>query len=173
MSTFEQFKKSVIGNYEVIVKSLVGKLKRGDIIVKEATYAQKAKVADEALLAHEADLAKKALNSETLDGNTIADLIALLKNSKENTFETLSKNLKDYNVLIEYYDNTNKVKRMIYEFDNHTFTKDFNYYTSDGKLDSVVFNSTNFEINTIVSKNCKTLSYDLKGRVIGKIYTQV
>ena len=173
MATFEQFKKSVIGNYELIVKALVGKLKSGTIIVKEATYAQKAKVAEEALMAHEAELATNALNSAKLDGNTIADLIELLKNSKENTFETLSKNLKDYNVLIEYYDNTNKVKRMIYEFDNHTFTKDFNYYTSDGKLDSVVFNSTNFEINTIVSKNCKTLSYDLKGRVIGKIYTQV
>lgn len=167
MATFLEFKKSVRDNYELIVKTLVGRLKRGEIVVGEATNAQKSVWADNAIKATEADNALK------LDGKTIADLIAILKSSHENTFESLSKNLKDYNVVIEYYDDSNKVKRMIYEYDNHTFTKDFNYYTSDGKLDKVIFNSTNFEINTIVSKNCKTLTYDLQGRVIGKIYTQV
>lgn len=167
MATFLEFKQSVRNNYELIVKTLVSKLKRGDIVVGEATNAQKAVWADKAITAKEAENALK------LEGKTIADLIAVLKASSKNTFESLSKNLKDYNVVIEYYDNTNKVKKMIYEYDGHTFTKDFNYYTSDGKLDSVVFNSTNFEINTIVSKNCKTLTYDLQGRVIGKIYTPV
>ena len=96
----------------------------------------------------------------------------VIKKVKENKFEFLLKFLKDYNIVIVYNDN-NKIQKIIYEFDKHLFTKDFNYYTKDNRLHSIILSSTNFELSTIIQKNCKTFNYNLKGKIIGKIYTQI
>ena len=104
--------------------------------------------------------------------NTISELIELVKTIKENKFEFLLKFLKDYILVIEY-DDDNKIKRIIYEFDKHIFTKDFNYYTSNNKPHSIVLSTTSFELSTLLQKNCKTFTYNLKGKIIGKIYTQI
>ena len=111
-------------------------------------------------------------NIKNLKINNMSELIEVIKKVKENKFEFLLKFLKDYIIVIEYNDN-NKIQKIIYEFDKHLFTKDFNYYTIDNRQHSIILSSTNFELSTIIQKNCKTFNYNLKGKIIGKIYTQI
>lgn len=120
--------------------------------------------------------AEKAISEynhiKNLKINNMSELIEVIKKVKENKFEFLLKFLKDYIIVIEYNDN-NKIQKIIYEFDKHLFTKDFNYYTTDNRPHSIILSSTNFELSTIIQKNCKTFNYNLKGKIIGKIYTQI
>lgn len=160
MANFTKFKESIIKNYELIVKRLTHKLKNGTIVVGNAVNAENAANASNA------DNADNALK---LEGKTLQDIINLLKESNLNSFELLSQNLKDYDSDIVYRD-SGKIDKIIYKVDNHTFEKTFKY-KPNGQLDRVILISTNFEINTIVSKNIKTLNYDLSGKMIGKIYT--
>lgn len=160
MANFAKFKESIIKNYELIVKRLTHKLKDGTIVVGNAVNAENAANASNA------DNADNALK---LEGKTLQDIINLLKESNLNSFELLSQNLKDYDSDIVYRD-SGKIDKIIYKVDNHTFEKTFKY-KPNGQLDRVILISTNFEINTIVSKNIKTLNYDLSGKMIGKIYT--
>ena len=148
MANFAKFKESIIKNYELIVKRLTHKLKNGTIVVGNA---------------------ENAANALKLEGKTLQDIINLLKESNLNSFELLSQNLKDYDSDIVYRD-SGKIDKIIYKVDNHTFEKTFKY-KPNGQLDRVILISTNFEINTIVSKNIKILNYDLSGKMIGKIYT--
>lgn len=111
-------------------------------------------------------------NIKNLKINNMSELIEVIKKVKKNKFEFLLKFLKDYIIVIEYNDN-NKIQKIIYEFDKHLFTKDFNYYTTDNRPHSIILSSTNFELSTIIQKNCKTFNYNLKGKIIGKIYTQI
>ena len=166
MVGFTEFKNSIVANYELIVKSLVGKLKKGDIVVAKAESATTAEKALEA---------STSLDASKLGGKTLADIIELLKNSSEQTFETLSQNLKGYDTKNEFYQDgvfAGKLKRMTFELDGHTFFKDYTYF-SNGRLDSIVISSTSFEISTLISKNKKTLTWDLDGNNIGKIYSTV
>ena len=154
MANFVKFKESIIKNYELIVKRLTHKLKNGTLVVGNAENAANA---------------SNAANALKLEGKTLQDIINLLKESNLNSFELLSQNLKDYDSDIVYRD-SGKIDKIIYKVDNHTFEKTFKY-KPNGQLDRVILISTNFEINTIVSKNIKTLNYDLSGKMIGKIYT--
>ena len=163
MANFAKFKESIIKNYELIVKRLTHKLKNGTIVVGNAVNAENADNASNASNASNADNALK------LEVKTLQDIINLLKKSNLNSFELLSQNLKDYDSDIVYRD-SGKIDKIIYKVDNHTFEKTFKY-KPNGQLDRVILISTNFEINTIVSKNIKTLNYDLSGKMIGKIYT--
>lgn len=151
MANFAKFKESIIKNYELIVKRLTHKLKNGTLVVGNAANAE------------------NAANALKLEGKTLQDIINLLKKSNLNSFELLSQNLKDYDSDIVYRD-SGKIDKIIYKVDNHTFEKTFKY-KPNGQLDRVILISTNFEINTIVSKNIKILNYDLSGKMIGKIYT--
>lgn len=151
MANFVKFKESIIKNYELIIKRLTHKLKNGTLVVENAVNASNAD------------------NALKLEGKTLQDIINLLKESNLNSFELLSQNLKDYDSDIVYRD-SGKIDKIIYKVDNHTFEKTFKY-KPNGQLDRVILISTNFEINTIVSKNIKTLNYDLSGKMIGKIYT--
>ena len=157
MANFAKFKESIIKNYELIVKRLTHKLKNGTLVVGNAVNAENAANAS------------NADNALKLEGKTLQDIINLLKKSNLNSFELLSQNLKDYDSDIVYRD-SGKIDKIIYKVDNHTFEKTFKY-KPNGQLDRVILISTNFEINTIVSKNIKTLNYDLSGKMIGKIYT--
>ena len=148
MANFVKFKEAIIKNYELIVKRLTHKLKNGTLVVGNAS---------------------NAANALKLEGKTLQDIINLLKKSNLNSFELLSQNLKDYDSDIVYRD-SGKIDKIIYKVDNHTFEKTFKY-KPNGQLDRVILISTNFEINTIVSKNIKILNYDLSGKMIGKIYT--
>ena len=154
MANFAKFKESIIKNYELIVKRLTHKLKNGTIVVGNAVNDANA---------------ENAANALKLEGKTLQDIINLLKKSNLNSFELLSQNLKDYDSDIVYRD-SGKIDKIIYKVDNHTFEKTFKY-KPNGQLDRVILISTNFEINTIVSKNIKILNYDLSGKMIGKIYT--
>ena len=154
MANFAKFKESIIKNYELIVKRLTHKLKNGTLVVGNAENAANA---------------SNAANALKLEGKTLQDIINLLKKSNLNSFELLSQNLKDYDSDIVYRD-SGKIDKIIYKVDNHTFEKTFKY-KPNGQLDRVILISTNFEINTIVSKNIKILNYDLSGKMIGKIYT--
>lgn len=154
MANFAKFKESIIKNYELIVKRLTHKLKNGTIVVGNAVNDANA---------------ENAANALKLEGKTLQDIINLLKESNLNSFELLSQNLKDYDSDIVYRD-SGKIDKIIYKVDNHTFEKTFKY-KPNGQLDRVILISTNFEINTIVSKNIKILNYDLSGKMIGKIYT--
>ena len=151
MANFVKFKEAIIKNYELIVKRLTHKLKNGTLVVGNAENAA------------------NAVNALKLEGKTLQDIINLLKKSNLNSFELLSQNLKDYDSDIVYRD-SGKIDKIIYKVDNHTFEKTFKY-KPNGQLDRVILISTNFEINTIVSKNIKILNYDLSGKMIGKIYT--
>ena len=169
MVGFTEFKNSIVANYELIVKALVGKLKKGDIVVAKAESAVNATTAEKAIEA------STSLDASKLGGKTLADIIELLKNSSEQTFETLSQNLKGYDTKNEFYQDgvfAGKLKRMTFELDGHTFFKDYTYF-SNGRLDSIVISSTSFEISTLISKNKKTLTWDLDGNNIGKIYSTV
>ena len=157
MANFVKFKEAIIKNYELIVKRLTHKLKDGTIVVGNAANAENAANAS------------NAANALKLEGKTLQDIINLLKKSNLNSFELLSQNLKDYDSDIVYRD-SGKIDKIIYKVDNHTFEKTFKY-KPNGQLDRVILISTNFEINTIVSKNIKILNYDLSGKMIGKIYT--
>ncbi len=157
MANFAKFKESIIKNYELIVKRLTHKLKDGTIVVGNAVNAANAANAE------------NAANASKLEGKTLQDIINLLKESNLNSFELLSQNLKDYDSDIVYRD-SGKIDKIIYKVDNHTFEKTFKY-KPNGQLDRVILISTNFEINTIVSKNIKILNYDLSGKMIEKIYT--
>ena len=163
MADFIQFKESIIKNYELIVKRLTHRLKSGSIVVGNATNAENA------INAANADLATNAENSSKLEGKTLAEIIELLKNSNQNTFELLSQNLKDYDSELIYRD-SGKIDKIVYKIDNHTFEKTFKY-KPNGQLDKVILSSTNFEINNIVSKNTKIMNYDSSGKLIGKTYT--
>ena len=154
MANFAKFKESIIKNYELIVKRLTHKLKNGTLVVGNAVNDANA---------------ENAANALKLEGKTLQDIINLLKKSNLNSFELLSQNLKDYDSDIVYRD-SGKIDKIIYKVDNHTFEKTFKY-KPNGQLDRVILISTNFEINTIVSKNIKILNYDLSGKMIGKIYT--
>ena len=112
-------------------------------------------------------------NIKNLKINNMSELIEVIKKVKENKFEFLLKFLKDYIIVIEYNDDNNKIQKIIYEFDKHLFIKNFNYYTTDNRPHSIILSSTNFELSTIIQKNCKTFNYNLKGKIIGKIYTQI
>jgi hypothetical protein len=101
MIGFTEFKNSIIANYELIVKALVGKLKKGDIVVAKAESANTATTAEKALEA------STSLDASKLGGKTLADIIELLKNSSEQTFETLSQNLKGYNTKNDFYRENN------------------------------------------------------------------
>ncbi len=166
MANFAKFKESIIKNYELIVKRLTHKLKDGTIVVGNAVNAANAANAENAANAANAE---NAANASKLEGKTLQDIINLLKESNLNSFELLSQNLKDYDSDIVYRD-SGKIDKIIYKVDNHTFEKTFKY-KPNGQLDRVILISTNFEINTIVSKNIKILNYDLSGKMIGKIYT--
>ena len=157
MANFVKFKESIIKIYELIVKRLTHKLKNGTLVVGNAVNAENAANAS------------NADNALKLEGKTLQDIINLLKKSNLNSFELLSQNLKDYDSDIVYRD-SGKIDKIIYKVDNHTFEKTFKY-KPNGQLDRVILISTNFEINTIVSKNIKILNYDLSGKMIGKIYT--
>ena len=163
MANFAKFKESILKNYELIVKRLTHRLKNGSLVVGNAVNAENA------VNASTADTALVSENSSKLEGKTLQEIIEILRTSTQNTFELLSQNLKDYDSEIVYR-NSGKIDKIIYKLDTHTFEKTFKYKPS-GQLDKVILTSTNFEINTIVSKNTKTLNYDLSGKLIGKIYT--
>lgn len=158
-----KIKKFIIKQFKLLNYFLFSNLKQKDKN-SIATPEQKILWAEKAISEYN--------NIKNLKINNMSELIEVIKKVKENKFEFLLKFLKDYIIVIEYNDN-NKIQKIIYEFDKHLFTKDFNYYTKDNRLHSIILSSTNFELSTIIQKNCKTFNYNLKGKIIGKIYTQI
>lgn len=158
-----KIKKFIIKQFKLLNYFLFSNLKQKDKN-SIATPEQKILWAEKAISEYN--------NIKNLKINNMSELIEVIKKVKENKFEFLLKFLKDYNIVIVYNDN-NKIQKIIYEFDKHLFTKDFNYYTKDNRLHSIILSSTNFELSTIIQKNCKTFNYNLKGKIIGKIYTQI
>ena len=158
-----KIKKFIIKQFKLLNYFLFSNLKAKDKSII-ATPEQKILWAEKAISEYN--------NIKNLKINNMSELIEVIKKVKENKFEFLLKFLKDYIIVIEYNDN-NKIQKIIYEFDKHLFTKDFNYYTTDNRPHSIILSSTNFELSTIIQKNCKTFNYNLKGKIIGKIYTQI
>lgn len=158
-----KIKKFIIKQFKLLNYFLFSNLKTKDKS-SIATPEQKILWAEKAISEYN--------NIKNLKISNMSELIEVIKKVKENKFEFLLKFLKDYIIVIEYNDN-NKIQKIIYEFDKHLFTKDFNYYTTDNRPHSIILSSTNFELSTIIQKNCKTFNYNLKGKIIGKIYTQI
>ena len=168
MATFAQFKTSIIKNYELIVKTLTRKLKDGSIIVGHATNAENA------INAVSADTSVNSANADNaakLEGKTIAEILLMVKSPADNSFETLSNNLRDYNGELFYRPN-GKIDKIIYQVENYTFEKVFKY-RPDGRPEKVIFRSSDFDLSTILANNCKTLVYDSNDKLTGKQYSFV